>query len=119
IPLPKAIRIAEPHAETVIGVWWRDSKGNILFDGRVALSASLSLGPTRISSDKNDWLTDLRALTITAEQIDEFTCRIDELSAEQALALANIRQPVMTDTKRGEVSVALGKVIEQDLGLVP
>ncbi len=117
LPLPAAVRIAEENEAFNLNLWFRDAAGIVLLDGNHYYSEIMRFGASKISKDSSGWLSQLRDTAIAGEQIDEFTCRFDELSASDGRALASIRVSDMTDSRRRAVSVALTRAIAQSYGL--
>src|SRR5690606_20159708 len=111
LPLPSTFR-APSRSSTHILLYWRTADGTVLFGGLPMTSNELAFGKSTLPESKSDWPTALASDSVSESQIDECLCRIDELDVISGLALANIRQAVMTDEKRGKLSQALNLILD-------
>ncbi|MCX6117740.1 MAG: hypothetical protein NT027_09375 [Proteobacteria bacterium] len=119
MPLPGAVRSTKNNATTKFTVFLRDKNQSILMQGAGYSSNDVTLGSSLLPASKNDWLALINSSTVTTDQLKEFNCRIDELTAEQGLRLANIRYSAFTTNTSNDTSVQLNKVVNNTLGLKP
>lgn len=77
LPLPTAIRSTSESLNA--SLWFKDSSGTLINSSPLKANI-LSYGPTQLPAARADWLAAIKSTSVTAPQLDELLCRVDDLT---------------------------------------